>query len=262
MRKGVASLTQKSGYSQDPFNEDEFWEKEEPEASKRICHKVPYQPLMTINFTTNPFEIEKVKKKKEKKKSPKPLKFRKNKRLKLSEIPKPKGANAILPPSMLNGLASTILKTKLAELKSRFGLSDYMFSTEPVLRYEWDGKSDPCKYLDSIRDIEEELLRFEPYQEKLAACVESRKNRKIKEAIERADKIAAGEPVPEKRRTTLSSHRQEVRERRTSVCRIVEEKEARRPQQEDYSRKHHRRNYQTANSFRLLSPSDFGNAAQ
>ena len=129
---------------------------------KLIFYKIPVCPLVTLNFTTNPKIL--LKKKKDKKKS-KLSKGKKSKKLRFEDIPVPKDNNSLLPKRNILELAHSVIDSRLAYMKQKYELSDFMFSTEPILK--WDPIAnigeDPNRYLDFIREIDEELVKYEPY---------------------------------------------------------------------------------------------------
>jgi len=210
----------KGGYSQDMYSEEEYWDKEEnKDMLATVMHKVPYMPILTVNFSASPYELERAKRKKDKKKAGKgPIKPKRQKRQKLADIPRGKDTTNILPSAEINALTLSIVMGRVHSMKHRFNITDYVYSTEPILRIDTDTDTEPLKYLDALRDIEDELIRYEPFQQKFSICVENKKQRKLKEAQERAEKIAAGENVTDKGRLYVNHSRPEETCEGTHVC--------------------------------------------
>ena len=131
------------------------------DASNRIVYKVPLGTLQTINFTTNPFEIERLHRRRERKRLKSPtLRARKSKKQRLSEIPKSK--NCVISPTVLNEMGKNILKRRVEDMKQKYEIGDFVYSTEDVLVY--DASLDVNKHLDYIKDIDDELCKYLQYQ--------------------------------------------------------------------------------------------------
>lgn len=126
-----------------------------------IHYKIPVGPLVTLNFTTNPNIL--FKKKKDKKKT-KLSKGRKTKKLKFQEIPLPKDNNSLIQRKAMLDLANSVIQSRIDSMKSKYAVDDFIFSTEPILRWEPTAGDDPNRYLDFLREIDEELMRYKPFQ--------------------------------------------------------------------------------------------------
>ena len=128
---------------------------------KQIFYKVPVAPLITLNFTTNPNVL--VKNKKDKKKS-KPARSKKNKKTKFEGIPFPKDNSCLLPRKVMIDLSTSVIHNRIKNMKQKYELDSYMFTTEPILRWDLASNEDPHRYLDFLKEIEEELVKYEPYK--------------------------------------------------------------------------------------------------
>lgn len=152
---------------------------------KLIHYKIPVGPLVTLNFTTNPNIL--LKKKKEKKKG-RVAKGKKGKKLKFRDIPLPKDNGFFFTKKKIVDLASSVIERRLNTMKTKYGLDDFMFSTEPILRWDPSTGDDPNRYLDFLREIDDELIKYDPYRIKFETLTMKKKQKLVEKSKEIKEK--------------------------------------------------------------------------
>lgn len=200
--KGKLSFPKRTMFLEDELKE---WQLDTYELDQKVIHKVPIGPLVTMNFTTNPNYSVKNKKKKDKKKT-KLARSKKSKKTRMEGIPFPKGPNSTIPRNEMLDLAGDLIQRRLESMKDKYNVNEYMFSTEPILEWDPSSHEDPNRYLDFIREIDEEMVKYSPYevvranQAKFAACYEKKRQRLLASKNENSDNSNIeigpnGEPV-------------------------------------------------------------------
>lgn len=153
----VPALIKKSSQTEDAMTGKKI---DTTVVDKMIFYKVPAGPLVTLTFTTNPNML--VRKKKDKKKA-KPARGKKSKKAVFEDLPVPKDNNPLLPKKAYLDLANSVIDARLSSMKKKYELNDFMFSTEPILKWDANGGEDPNRYLDFIREIDDELVKYQPF---------------------------------------------------------------------------------------------------
>lgn len=146
------------------FIEDESkdWVINTTKLDGKVAHKVPIGQLVTLNFTTNPNYNTKSKKKDKKKL--KAAKSKKPRKTRFEDIIVPRDPHSVIPRKDILGLATNVINKRLDAMKKKFNVNEFMFSTEPILEWNPASGDDPNKYLDFIKDIDEEMIKYEPYE--------------------------------------------------------------------------------------------------
>lgn len=165
--KGKLSFPKRALFLDDELKE---WHLDTYALDRRVTQKVPLGPLVTMNFTTNPNYSIKNKKKKDKKKT-KLGRSKKSKKTRMEDIPFPKGSSSTIPRNDMLELANDMIARRLDSMKQRYQVNEYMFSTEPILAWHPSDHYDANRYLDFIKEIDDEMAKYAPFE----VCPQSRR---------------------------------------------------------------------------------------
>ena len=145
-----------------------------------IQHKVPYSPISTIEFSCNPYEDHSKPDQYNEKKERGP-KSKKSRKVRFGELINKYNEN------LLQGFANKLISSKLVEFRDRYGFNDYIYSTEPILKWNPSSSNshDHNTYLDILNDIQDLYSVSASYQSSQKERLQASRNRPIK--IEHAD---------------------------------------------------------------------------